>query len=202
MAYTSSRLQGSAGFTFDIDGEEEECFSHSVQYEGDIVHVSFVVISVHPSSHIGNNGVDLVIKGPLGEQIHDFRDKTSGKFEFTAQKRGIYRFCFSNKSPYHETINFDLRVSHFSLFYEHAKEEHFAPLLEHLAKLEEAIYTIHFVQHWIELKTDRQKIVNDNMSRRVIHKAMLESAALLGTSILQVYLLRRLFERKLGTSRV
>lgn len=44
--------------------------------------------------------------------------------------------------------------------------------------------------------------VNDGMSRRAIHKAMFESAALIGASILQVYLLKRLFERKLGTSRV
>lgn len=44
--------------------------------------------------------------------------------------------------------------------------------------------------------------VNDNMGRRAMHKAMFESAALIGASVLQVYLLKRLFERKLGTSRV
>lgn len=44
--------------------------------------------------------------------------------------------------------------------------------------------------------------VNDGMSRRAVHKAIFESAALIGASALQVYLLRRLFERKLGTSRV
>lgn len=44
--------------------------------------------------------------------------------------------------------------------------------------------------------------VNDAMSRRAVHKAVFESEALIGTSILQVYLLRRLFERKLWTSRV
>ncbi|KNA19191.1 hypothetical protein SOVF_063760 [Spinacia oleracea] len=40
------------------------------------------------------------------------------------------------------------------------------------------------------------------MSRRAIHKAVFESAALVGASVLQVYLLKRMFERKLGTSRV
>jgi len=40
--------------------------------------------------------------------------------------------------------------------------------------------------------------VNNAMSSRAIHKALLESAALIGASTLQVYLLRRLFERKLG----
>lgn len=44
--------------------------------------------------------------------------------------------------------------------------------------------------------------VNEGMSRRAIHKAIYESVCLVGASILQVYLLRRLFERKLGMSRV
>ena len=44
--------------------------------------------------------------------------------------------------------------------------------------------------------------VNEGMSRRAVHKAMFESVALVGASILQIYLLQRLFERKLGISRV
>ncbi|KAK6259605.1 hypothetical protein SCA6_014079 [Theobroma cacao] len=121
-----------------------------------LFHVSFVVIKADSPWHFSDEGIDLVIKGPSGEQIHDFRDKT----------------------------------------------KHIAPLLEQISKLEEALYNIQFEQHWIEAQTDRQAIVNERMGRRAIHKAMLESAALTGASILQVYLLRRLFERKLGTSGV
>lgn len=44
--------------------------------------------------------------------------------------------------------------------------------------------------------------VNDNMGRRAVYKAVFESMALVGVSILQVYLLQRLFDQKLGTSRV
>lgn len=40
------------------------------------------------------------------------------------------------------------------------------------------------------------------MGKRAMHKAVVESAALIGASVLQVYLLTRLFERKLGLSRV
>lgn len=47
-----------------------------------------------------------------------------------------------------------------------------------------------------------ENAVNDAMGRRAVHKAFFESAALVGASVLQVYLLRRLFERKLGMSRV
>ncbi|KAK1582509.1 hypothetical protein Q3G72_015719 [Acer saccharum] len=188
------------GIRFVID--REECFSHNVQYEGDTVHVSFVVIKVDSSWYYSQDGVDLVVKGPTGDQIHDFRDKISEKFHFVAHHKGVHRFCFSNKSPYHETIDFDVHVGHFSYHDEHAKDEHFNPLLEQITKLEEALYNIQFEQHWLEAQTERQAIINEGMSHRAVYKAFWESLALVGASVLQVYLLRRLFERKLGISRV
>jgi len=193
-------LRPAAAIRFVID--REECFSHNVEYEGDTVHVSFVVIKAETPWHYSEEGVDLVVKDPNGAQVRDSRDKTSDKFEFIVQKRGVHRFCFTNKSPYHETIDFDVHVGHFSYFEQHAKDEHFAPLFEQIAKLDEALYNIQFEQHWLEAQTDRQAILNENMSRRAVHKALFESAALIAASVIQVYLLRRLFERKLGSSRV
>ncbi|KAI4389704.1 hypothetical protein MLD38_001904 [Melastoma candidum] len=188
------------GIRFVID--REECFSHDVKYEGDTIHASFVVIKSDSSWHYSEDGVDLVVKGPTGEQIQDFRDKISDKFEFVAHHKGVHRFCFTNKSPYHETIDFDVHVGHFAYYEEHAKDEHFNPLLQQIEKLEEALYNIQFEQHWLEAQTDRQAVVNEVMSRRAVQKAFFESAALIGASVLQVYLLRRLFDRKLGISRV
>ncbi|KAG9143221.1 hypothetical protein Leryth_010146 [Lithospermum erythrorhizon] len=192
-------IGGAFGIRFVID--REECFSHKVEY-GDIVHYSFVVIKVDGSWHYNEDGVDLLVKGPSGEQIHEYHDRTSEKTEFVAHHEGIYRFCFTNKSPYHETIDFDVHAGHFTYHEEHAKDEHFKPLYEHIGKLEEALYNIQFEQHWLEAQTDRQSLVNEGMSKRAIHKAFFESAALIGASVLQVFLLRRLFERKLGMSRV
>ncbi|KAL5548652.1 hypothetical protein UlMin_003883 [Ulmus minor] len=193
-------FQAVFGIRFVID--RDECFSHDVKYEGDTVHVSFVVIKVDSSWHYSEDGVDLVVKGPSGDQIHDIRDKTSDKIEFVAMHKGVHRFCFTNKSPYHETVDFDVHVSHFSYQEEHAKDEHFNPLLEQIAKLEEALYNIQFEQHWLEAQTERQAIVNEAMSKRAVQKAIFESAALVGASVLQVYLLRSLFDRKQGSSRV
>ena len=44
--------------------------------------------------------------------------------------------------------------------------------------------------------------VNEKMSRRFVYKAIMEAIALVGSSVLQVVLLRRLFEKKLTNSRV
>jgi hypothetical protein len=65
---------------------------------------------------------NLQVKGPSGDQIHDFRDKTSEKFDFVAHHKGLHRFCSTNKSPYHETIDFDIHVSHFTYYDPHAKD--------------------------------------------------------------------------------
>ncbi|CAA7407787.1 unnamed protein product [Spirodela intermedia] len=192
--------QSAFGIRFVID--REECFSHPVPYEGDTVSVSFVVIKYDATWRRGDDGVDLVVKGPTGEQIRDSRGKTSDMFDFTVRHKGLHRFCFVNKSPYHETIQFDVHVAHFAYYEHHAKDEHFAPVIEQIGKLEEALYNIQFEQHWLEAQTERQALLNKAMSRRVIIKALFESGALVGVSAFQLLLLRRLFEKKLGNTRV
>ncbi|KAK2967303.1 hypothetical protein RJ640_004869 [Escallonia rubra] len=194
-----SGLGGAFGIRFVI--EKEECFSHKAEI-GDTVRLSFVVIKADGAWHYNEDGVDLVVKGPSGEQLHDIRDKTSEKYEFGAHHTGLYRFCFTNKSPYHETVDFDVHAGHFLYHDEHAKDEHFKPLLEHISKLEEALYNIQFEQHWLEAQTERQAIVNEGMGKRAVQKAFFESALVVGASVFQVYLLRRLFDKKLGMSRV
>ncbi|KAF7831266.1 transmembrane emp24 domain-containing protein p24beta2-like [Senna tora] len=195
--------KGVFGIRFVID--RRECFSHDVLYERDTVHVSFVIIKIDASWQYIEEGVDVVtghvqrrpVTGPNGEKVHEVMDRTSEKFEFVAENKGLHRFCFTNRSPYHETIDFDVHVSHFSFYDQHAKDEHFNPLLRQISKLEEALYNIQFEQHWLEAQTQRQEIVNNALSSRAIHKAILESAALIGASLLQVFLLRRLFEQKI-----
>ncbi|KAI9178282.1 hypothetical protein LWI28_024723 [Acer negundo] len=178
------RITRTEGIRFDID--REECFSYNVHYEGVTLHLSFVFIKADTPWHFKEDGVDLVIKGPSDEQIHDFRDKVSEKYEFVVRKKGVYQFCFTNKSPYHETIDFDIYVGHFIQYDQHAKDEHFSPLLEQISKLEEALHNIQFEQHWLEAQTNRQAIVNDHMSKRAIQKAVIESLSLLATSFLQL----------------
>ncbi|GAB2279805.1 hypothetical protein Dimus_014444 [Dionaea muscipula] len=194
-----SSLQPALGFRFVID--REECFSEKVEYDWDTVHVSFVVIK-YDSSWETDHGVDLVVRGPTGNQVQDIRDKTSEKFVFVANKKGVYHFCFTNKSPYHETIDFDVLVGHFAYHEQHAKDEHVKPLLDQIERVAEALFNVAFEQHWLEAQNDRNAIINEAMSKRAIHKVMFESAALITASAIQVYLLKRLFDRKLSVTRV
>jgi len=47
------------GIRFVID--RRDCFSHNVQYEGDRVHASFVVIKIDASWQYTDDGVDLEV---------------------------------------------------------------------------------------------------------------------------------------------
>lgn len=104
----------------------------------------------------------------------------------------------------HETVDFDVHVG-FHIVNpdeEHVKDEHIEPLMQQIERLEESLYSVQFEQHWLLAQTDRQVIVNEKMSRRFVYKAIMEAIALVGSSVLQVVLLRRLFEKKLSNSRV
>ncbi|KAL8131756.1 transmembrane emp24 domain-containing protein p24beta2-like [Apium graveolens] len=193
----SEIMGGVVGLRFML--EKEECLSHKADH-GATVRASFVVVKVHGWRQSMNAGADLVVTGPSGEQIRDFRDKTSEMFEFVSNKDGVYRFCFTNKSPFYETIDFDVHSSYFFHYEEHAKDEHFKPLLEAISTLRDALYKIRYEQHWLWAQTDRQAIVNEKMGKRAMYKAVFESAGLIGASGLQVYLLRRLFNRRLEMS--
>ncbi|KAE8685878.1 Emp24/gp25L/p24 family/GOLD family protein isoform 2 [Hibiscus syriacus] len=240
MGFFLWSLNVAEGVRFVID--REECLSHDVKYEGDTVHVSYVVIKSDAPWNFNNEGVDLVITGPSGDQIHDFRNRVSEKYEFVVHKKGVYRFCFSNKSPYHETIDFDIKVGHFTSPYTPGNlvGRHALPPAPRVIPLALGCPRIARSDSLGRMASDAQCVdvhgtcnlshssqgihddivgfdlnvtistflnviccaVNDNMGRRALHKAMLESVALVAASILQIFLLKRMFERKLGTSRV
>lgn len=57
---------------------------------------------------------DYQVTGPSGERVHDFDCRSTAMFEFVAYRKGLYKFCFTNKSPYHETLDFDIHVAHYA----------------------------------------------------------------------------------------
>ncbi|KAI5072447.1 hypothetical protein GOP47_0012553 [Adiantum capillus-veneris] len=182
---------------------QEECFSEEVEYDGDLMHVSFVVIRADSAwnFHHPISGVDLTIEGPNNFR-QEVYDKSADKLEFLASHRGSYKICLKNKSPYSEMVDFSVHVGHIPYYDQKLQDDHINPLMGQIAKLEEAIYAVQFEQHWLYAQTEQQSVLNDNLSRRLVYRALFEAAALIGASVLQVYLLRRLFNKKLNQSRV
>ncbi|CAM6120024.1 unnamed protein product [Calypogeia fissa] len=185
------------GIRFVLDGTE--CFQHNVETPYDKVYASFVIIKHDNPWSFNRVGVDLTVDGPHGQRYYTANKKESDKFDFVAPRKGYYKFCFLNQSPMHETIDFDVYVGHPPKIEEDlAKEEHITPIMDQLQRLEEALYSVRFEQHWLAAQTVHQGLVNAVLSRRIVYKAVLESLAMIGASLVQVYLLKLLFERKLG----
>ena len=60
--------------------------------------------------------------------------------------------------------------------------EHFGPLFEQIAKLDEALYNIQFEQHWLEAQTDRQAICKPLLSWSLVE--ILRSCNMLSLSMI------------------
>jgi protein ERP2 len=61
------------------------------------------------------------VEGPSGHQVQNIKQKTEEKFEFVAERRGLYKFCFFNLGSIHETVDFDVHIGHVSS-QEHLKD--------------------------------------------------------------------------------
>uniref|UniRef100_A0A7N0SVK2 GOLD domain-containing protein n=1 Tax=Kalanchoe fedtschenkoi TaxID=63787 RepID=A0A7N0SVK2_KALFE len=176
---------------------KEECFSQKVEEVGDIVRVSFVVVRRKSKLHASTAGVDLVVKGPHGEQVHDDRDKKTEHFEFVAQKKGIYKFCFTTKAGYTEMVDFNIAINH-EEHLEPAKNEQLAGVQKYIGRLSKWLEAVEFKQRWLIADQHRLEEINRATNFWAIIKVAVESVALIGSSALQVYLLKRLFKRKVG----
>eukprot|EP00245_Coleochaete_scutata_P004225 TRINITY_DN16516_c0_g1_i1.p1 TRINITY_DN16516_c0_g1~~TRINITY_DN16516_c0_g1_i1.p1 ORF type:complete len:217 (+),score=42.39 TRINITY_DN16516_c0_g1_i1:71-721(+) len=190
-----------AAIRFTLD--RTECFFEEVKYDGDQVTGSFVITDTDVERWDWTNiGVDLTVEAPAGHVVYSAKKQSEEKFTFIAGRKGMYKFCFANQSPIHETVVFEVHVGHIPTSSQVAKDEHFDPIEAAIYRVQEAVWQVQFEQHWINSNAERHENVDKSLNRRVMYKAALEAVAMIGASLLQVYLLRRLFEKKFSKVRV
>ena len=87
-------LKEAEGVRFVID--REECLSHDVKFEGDTVHISFVVIKADSPWHFTDEGVDLVVLFffPSNCRFFFFLKK---KVLISFETMGFYSFFLSDR---------------------------------------------------------------------------------------------------------
>ncbi|XP_026440611.1 transmembrane emp24 domain-containing protein p24beta2-like [Papaver somniferum] len=157
-----------------IAGNTWNCSCYGGESEAKNEWVEMLLSNYVPWNSGLKDGIDLIAKDPRGELVHYSHDKTSEKFEFVVHREGLHQFCFKNKGPHYETVDFDIHIRHFAYHGQRAKDEHLNPLMTQLAKLQQSLFDVQFEQHCLEAQTDRQAILNQGMSKRAMHKAMLE----------------------------
>eukprot|EP00897_Mesotaenium_endlicherianum_P001240 jgi/Mesen1/1143/ME001236S00028 len=192
----------STALRFTVD--RKECFQQEVETAGDVVQGNFVIVKSDNmwSGGFETAGVDFIVEAPAGYHVYSAYKRTDDRFSFVAVRSGLYKFCFNNHSPVHEVISFDIHVGHSFKMEDVAKDEHFDPLIYQIQRLEDSATQVYYDVRWIMAQSERDNEIGKRMGRRLILKAVLQAGALIGASVLQVVLLRRLFERKFKQSRV
>lgn len=179
----------------------QECVYEEVDYEGDTVSGSFVVID-HGLAWADEPGVELVVTSPIGAKVIGITAKEGEKFEFVAHQRGMYKFCFNNPGPTPETISFYIHVGHIYGLMDLAKDEHLKPLNVNIARVREALAAVSGELIYLKARDRRHRITNESTQRRLISYTVGEYICLIGVSLGQVYLIRKLFDKRLGYNRV
>ncbi|KAL3695277.1 hypothetical protein R1sor_009353 [Riccia sorocarpa] len=203
LAYLAlgQRWYGVNGLTITV--VDVECVSQWVEYDQDLVSGNFVVVEKDNDWYVDEGEeVELVVTGPAGGTVTTLRSSVGDKFEFRAHRRGHYKFCFNNPTSIAEQISFSIHVGHIPQATEVAKDEHVFPLEVKIAQLREALESISLEQAYLKRRDIRHKKTNESTSRRLLWYTVLEYVALIGVSLLQVYLIQRLFSKRIGYNKV
>ncbi|CAI7756959.1 unnamed protein product, partial [Closterium sp. NIES-53] len=140
------------------------------------------------------------VEDPDGYHVHSSQGQTDGVFSFESMREGDYKVCFTNKSPINEEIVFELHVGHHFSEKELAKEEHVEQTRDKAANLYERVMVLSMQAKFRHSQAQRLNELAKTTTARLIFKTAVQSGALILCCSIQVYLLHRLFERKLGRS--
>ncbi|GJP38203.1 hypothetical protein CLOM_g11808 [Closterium sp. NIES-68] len=182
---------------------KRECFQHFVPTGGEPVHVSFVVVKSDFGWVGGEQAkIDLTVEDPRGHELRKIDQRTDDNFMFTAAVDGFFKFCFKTDSAMHESVAFNVENGH-PLSTEHvARNDQIDPLVKEVNRLHREVMRTKHEIHYSFYIAEQHAQVDRWTAQRVLAKAVLQAGALVTCGIVQVFLLQRLFEKRLKMSRV
>eukprot|EP00088_Acartia_fossae_P023815 TRINITY_DN24818_c0_g1_i1.p1 TRINITY_DN24818_c0_g1~~TRINITY_DN24818_c0_g1_i1.p1 ORF type:complete len:203 (-),score=41.10 TRINITY_DN24818_c0_g1_i1:329-937(-) len=183
-----SLFSNTQSYFVEVAANDEECFFDKVK-AGTKLGLTFEV------AEGGFLDIDVRIVGPDSKPIHQGERESNGKYTFSAENDGIYRYCFSNKMS-----AMTPKIVMFNMDITEATKEHEDGGVDQ-NKLEEMIQelgtTLTGVKHEQEYMAVRDRIhssINDSSNSRVVLWSVFEAVVLLSMSIGQIYYLKRFFE--------
>ncbi|WOL07977.1 hypothetical protein Cni_G16728 [Canna indica] len=179
-----------------------ECVYEFVLYEGDTVSGNFVVVDHDIFWSSDHPGIDLIVTSPAGNTVHTLKGTSGDKFEFKAPRAGMYKFCFQNPNRTPETVSFYIHVGHIPNEHDLAKDEHLNPINVKIALLREALESVTAEQRYLKAREARHRHTNESTRRRLTFYTMTEYLVLACASGLQVFYIRRLFNKSVAYNRV
>eukprot|EP01108_Squamamoeba_japonica_P004109 TRINITY_DN32_c0_g1_i2.p2 TRINITY_DN32_c0_g1~~TRINITY_DN32_c0_g1_i2.p2 ORF type:complete len:216 (-),score=59.53 TRINITY_DN32_c0_g1_i2:36-683(-) len=157
--------------------------------------------------------VNIAITGPNGEshfnELYFEGRGTPGYKTFTAQTSGRHSFCFDNEmsrwTP--KVVTFELKQDNKPAPVETkadlppgaenlAKQEHITPLQESISKISGALSRIESEQSYYRKREHRHRNTAEQTCERVQWWSIYETSAIVLISVLQVFVLRRWFDKR------
>lgn len=173
--------------------DEEECIYEYVVHDGDTVSGNFVAVDHRLFWSSDHPGMDFTVTSPNGDEVYYLKGTSGDKFNFRAQKKGMYEFCFHNPHSTPETVSFYIHVGHIPNEPKVAKDEHLEPVNVKIAELREALDSVTAEQKYLKAGNARHRHTNESTQRRVMLYTIGEYIFLALVSGLQVIFIRRLF---------
>jgi len=177
-------------YFIEIEANAEECFFDKVK-AGTKLGLTFEV------AEGGFLDIDVSIVGPDTKPIHQGERESTGRYTFSAERDGIYRYCFSNKmstmTPKIVMFNMDITEEASHDTQEGGEVDH-NKLEDQIKELGVTLTGVKHEQEYMEVRDRIHRNLNESSNSRVVLWSIFEAVVLLSMSIGQIYYLTRFFE--------
>jgi len=194
LLHLVSSVDGSA-LTTAIAANERLCFFADVDKAGEKIGFYFAVQSG------GSFDINWDIKDPNEKLLLDGARERSGDYVLTANTVGEYSFCFQNdmSTLTEKLVDFDIMVESEPRREASARPgqiaDHTSALEESIVRLTGLLHNIKRTQRYFHTRENRGFSIVKSTQSKIFWYGVLESLAIIGMAIFQVYILQTFFTR-------
>jgi len=141
--------------------------------------------------------VNVVVHGPRGKEVYSSRDKTAGKFGFTADKAGDYKVCFENRDMVDHlvTLKFRSGVEAKDLSAVVQKDQ-LKPMHAEIMRIEETLVDIRTHLLNMKYRESEMRDLNEKINFRVSSFSLFSVVVVATLGVWQILYLRSYFAEK------
>ncbi|XP_074562227.1 transmembrane emp24 domain-containing protein p24delta9-like [Curcuma longa] len=192
VSATALRFELESGFT--------KCISEDIKLHAVVVgKYSLASLSDHvplPDSH----RVSVKVTSPYWNSVHYADQVDSGNFAFTSNEAGEYLACFSardEKPPVRMAVEFEWRTGFAAKDWTSVANKGQIEAMElELKKLEDVVKSIHDEMFYLRAREEQMQEMNRSTNSRMAWLSFLSLAVCLSVAGLQLWHLKKFFEKK------
>ena len=185
-------LQKTDCITLTLRPHAVECFTeHPIELH-DIVTGSFFVENIDSKSE---RNFFMSVEGPDQREVYNTGGEAEHRFEYKVNKAGMHRVCFTNKGAKTGKLAY---FSHIGHHWDHGKatKTHLDPAMEALQNLDAKVALVTEESRYHKRRAKRHARTTESTQKRVIIMASIEALTMIGSTLLQLQHVTRLFFRR------